>query len=513
MRSRPLLLALALAAACGGNSSPNTAGKCPQTPCASNQTCQADGTCIAAISTPDGGTVPTCAASQKPVVATEAAQLGPSWSVQALGQQKVGTPVQFSVPVNAIAIEIVEQAVSAPDAIQYQFSASNVQVIPNISVPRSVTGADGQTWYDDLQSLPADGSGSLAFYAGGASATGTLTIPNTSRALALAGNLPAGAWSLVVGDYAYECTLAPGVCPSGATNQSVYDVSVVVKTAPSPALPASGAFDVNVYFATTVAPDDTGANQPLSATAANTGADPDLKNMENAYRAFLKNAGVTVGTFTYTLLDAATLATYASGIDADAEGACAPLSQLLKLAPHGNTMNVFFVSRYTSSSTPAGYVVVGLDGTIPGPSTYGGTVASGVSASTQDLRAGRTSCGKTPPDLVHCGAEQTAYFIAHETGHFLGLYHTTEFDGTAFDPLSGTPTCPCSSCGKLATGEVCGTPTSSSQTSHAMTNSECLASSQCGGGDNLMFWAVSAQSTAALTGDQGQVIRANPLVH
>jgi hypothetical protein len=318
---------------------------------------------------------------------------------------------------------------------------------------------------------------------------------------------------MVVGAFAYDCFIAPGNCPNGATDQSVYDVSVVVKTAPSPAIPASGTFDVNVYFATTLAPDDTCTNQPLSASVANTGGDADLKAMESAYRAMLAKAGVTVGPFTYTLLDAATLATYATGIDADAEGACAPLSQLLKQATNGNTMNVFFVSRYTSSSSPAGFAIVGLDGTIPGPSTYGGTVASGVSVSTQDLRSGRAFCGKTPPDLVHCGAESTAYFIAHETGHFLGLYHTTEFDGTAFDPLSGTDQCPCSSCATLAKSEVCGTPASSSQTGHAMTNSECISAPKCGGGDNLMFWAFSSESTAALTGDQGAVMRANPLVH
>ena len=36
----------------------------------------------------------------------------------------------------------------------------------------------------------------------------------------------------------------------------------------------------------------------------------------------------------------------------------------------------------------------------------------------------------------------TATLIAHELGHQLGLFHTTEADGSAHDPISDTPECP-----------------------------------------------------------------------
>jgi hypothetical protein len=45
-----------------------------------------------------------------------------------------------------------------------------------------------------------------------------------------------------------------------------------------------------------------------------------------------------------------------------------------------------------------------------------------------------------------------------------------------------------------------------------MQNSFCVGQSTCGGGDNLMFWLVAAESTGALSPQQGQVMRANPVV-
>ena len=42
---------------------------------------------------------------------------------------------------------------------------------------------------------------------------------------------------------------------------------------------------------------------------------------------------------------------------------------------------------------------------------------------------------------MFCGADQVAYIAAHESGHYLGLYHTTEANAGIFDPLGDTPQC------------------------------------------------------------------------
>jgi hypothetical protein len=41
----------------------------------------------------------------------------------------------------------------------------------------------------------------------------------------------------------------------------------------------------------------------------------------------------------------------------------------------------------------------------------------------------------------HEGRLSDANVLRHEAGHFAGLFHTTEFDPTAEDPLSDTPRC------------------------------------------------------------------------
>jgi len=160
-----------------------------------------------------------------------------------------------------------------------------------------------------------------------------------------------------------------------------------------------------------------------------------------------------------------------------------------------------------------------VDGTIPGPSSVGGTVASGAAVSTEDLRFNRSACTGDAPVFVDpvtrsvgCGADEVAFVAAHEMGHFLGLYHTTEQDGLEFDTLGDTPRCPCDAC-KLAPGERCADATSSSAPLHVMTTVECTRNDACGGGDNLMFWLFGSAAQGVLTPEQQQVIRANPLVH
>ena len=466
------------------------------------------------VVTPDSGTLLSCPASEKPV-GTSALTTG----VLQLGPFKVGQTVGFDVPANTASITIVQQAVSAPDSVTL---TNPTGALNNTAVPLIVKEPGGKTVFDDNQSHPTDPSDLTVFFASESPATGTLTIPNTTAGLALVGpsGLPAGRWSFIVSDFAYECTSpAASPLPFGLTcqsgnDQSIYDVTVITKPTAGGAIQASGKLDVAIYFATTVAG---GGAAPLDADKANAGTDPDLKRMETALGKLFAQANIQLGAVKYTLLPADVLATYATGVDIDQSGACAPLAQLLRSSDPGNTLNIFFVSAFRVSGLQGGNTVVGVDGTIPGPSSIGGTVASGAAVATLDLRARSGTAVCSDPNLnLQCGADTTAYIIAHEAGHFLGLYHVIEAEGTLFDPISDTATCPCSTCASATSRAHCAdaSPRPATGTEHLMTVAECSqAQTACGGGTNLMFWRLdSSSSVGLLTDQQNSVLRANPLI-
>ena len=117
----------------------------------------------------------------------------------------------------------------------------------------------------------------------------------------------------------------------------------------------------------------------------------------------------------------------------------------------------------------AGDDVAGYSLGLPGPfSADRPTAAVLVSAATY-----RSSSGALDTD----GLGTTA---AHEIGHYLGLYHTSERDGSAHDPIGDTPEC------------------TSSQ-------------SACGDASNVMFWT-GGGGRNQLTAGQGVVMRRHPLV-
>lgn len=427
--------------------------------------------------------------------------------VIALGTKRVGETVQFGVPAGAVSITLVEQVISAAASATF----SDAGMVSNTAAPMRVIDPTGKVVFDqfDNPSVPAQ---ALLYFGSLSPGVGTVTLPNTTAGLELAAaGLPQGTWKAVVSDLAHVCTRASNCAAGGGSASGVYDVTALVKTGgDSFGLPATNRVDVTFNLM-----------PPLSAASAAT--DKSLLRLVGSLTRLLSGAGLTLQNVVFTDVPAKVAEPLAPGVHIDDSTACGELAQLFATAPPGRQINVFLVGSFITSDSAAGTMIVGVDGTIPGPATFSPSLQGGVAVSTADLEhnAGKSYCqGSTEPQLTCgsgavgdrcCGADITAYIVAHEIGHYLGLYHTTEAEGTQFDPLDDTPQCPCQSC--ASSRRQCADSSSPPSTPHQMGVAECTASAQCGGGDNLMFWLLDDGAAGKVTSEQQKVMRANAVVY
>jgi hypothetical protein len=150
------------------------------------------------------------------------------------------------------------------------------------------------------------------------------------------------------------------------------------------------------------------------------------------------------------------------------EGSAGPMAVPPELAPlyrlsagaRRPSVHVFFVRMIDGAA--------GIASGIPGPHAVPGTGASGVAIAVDVI-----------PDAI------LGLVMVHEIGHYMGLFHTSELDGSVNDPLSDTGECrlprDTNGDGFLAPDECRGT-----------------------GAENVMFWAGEAPSLSA---QQGTIMR------
>jgi len=408
------------------------------------------------------------------------------------GVMAVGRAVSFTVPAGTGSLSILSQGATVP----VSSITVGTTVVPNSVVPSLVRNPSNVLLYDDTAQTPRDGSANPIFYGGLSPFTGMMTVPNTSVSLLRAGvggGIQQGTWQFTVNDFALECTGFSNCTPRTPPGTS-YDVRVLLK----PGLPAAtGTVDLAFYFVG-------GAIGTASIAQASAAFNRMLQTLGTLYA----NAGLCLGTVTLYDVPAWAKTKWGGLVNADDDLPCGDLSQIFTLSAPGNQINFFFLNGF-KTSTGGNLNVVGVDGTIPGPASLGGNVSSGAAVNGSDLSA--VGCGGAI-DLANCGADEVAYIVAHEGGHFMGLYHVTEQTGDSFDPLSDTPNCPCTSCAPASQQSSCAANNSTTSTPTLVRNGSCLRPPSCGGGDNLMFWLLGSASTGALSPHQGQVIRSNLVV-
>jgi hypothetical protein len=247
-----------------------------------------------------------------------------------------------------------------------------------------------------------------------------------------------------------------------ASGPTTVKVTALLKRAPTPVV-TQGQIDLNLFF----------VGVP-GLTAATAQTNQSFQQIFAQVKTIWGKVGVSVGNVGYFDLSPADTAQF-SDLDENDLGALMTRS---KVATRDNAMNVFFVNTINGDIL-AGYVILGVSSGLPG-APIRGTTASGLAVTMADFPQGLGLIAET---------------WAHEGGHNLGLFHTSESSGTAFDPLPDTAEC---SRARDANGN------------RVLEANEC----QGAGADNLMFWTTNPTGlNTTLTPNQGFVILRDPVVH
>lgn len=191
-------------------------------------------------------------------------------------------------------------------------------------------------------------------------------------------------------------------------------VSVHAKVVTGGEIPDTGVLDLNLHF--------TGAKGWTAATAP---TDPELQGLLDSVRTLYSQVGIRLGEISYRDVGAE------FKVIESVQGADSDLMALFQASDGAlaGGLNLFFVEELSAGAFGGLGVILGVAGGIPGPPLVAGTHRSGVAISVKEI------------DGAPAGIDTT---IAHEMGHFLGLFHTSEqsFFGLApeiHDPLPDTP--------------------------------------------------------------------------
>jgi hypothetical protein len=276
---------------------------------------------------------------------------------------------------------------------------------------------------------------------------------------------------VAVGDHVFPLTVLVPNGPRATPTSAGYDLRVETKKRGDARItrlsyaPSGSQLDLNLYYVG--AEEFAGAGDEVPDTIA--GA------LEELDRIF-ERAGISIGDVRQIHVTGELLERGSDLPDAEVSRGFAEIKQQYRVFPQlpelfklsagaGNSaIDVFLVGDIDAQGDAD---VGGITGATPIPFGMHGTGASGIAIAANPLAGDSKRLGRT---------------LAHELGHALGLFHTTETNGDVFDPLPDTPACDVGPAGLD------------------------VASCQGKGADNLMFPTTNA-SASNLTEDQATVIR------
>ncbi len=217
----------------------------------------------------------------------------------------------------------------------------------------------------------------------------------------------------------------------------------------------SNTLDLNFYFV---------GLDALDLNAATADTHPDFSAILTATAEIFAQAGITLGEVRFLNADPDVAAAYSNIRDYDDLYALIETSEYPGESLTENlSLNVFLAERFTDGS-------VGVAMGIPGVAAMHESLVAGIGITAEYIGV----------DADH--NQFTANVLAHELGHFLGLFHTTEIGGAEFDNLDDTPEC-----------------------------TQFNPHFNCPDAQNLMF-PYADYDTTELTPDQAYVLQKNPLI-
>jgi len=164
--------------------------------------------------------------------------------------------------------------------------------------------------------------------------------------------------------------------------------------------------------------------------ADNAATNPNMQRVLELFDEIYAPTGVQIGEVRFRSVPEAAVTQYSIIRRLNDVGGLVALSSAPNTDRDGLlTLNIFFTRAFAFSD---GSGTLGISMGLPGPAGLHGTSVSGVAFTGEYL--GRRVSGID-------GTDFTAVVLAHEVGHYLGLFHTTEQNGAAHDPLDDTPEC------------------------------------------------------------------------